>query len=273
MQVGVHYTSTERGPGKVVHNLLKGLANTGVQYISNSEGTLNIILQPTKRLSGNLSNCFIGPNICTLPIENSTVMAYNSYAKIIVPSDWVKNLYTRWIPEDKIIAWPVGIDIDTFVDYSKSDKEFDFLVYHKRRSFSELQHITSFLEQQGKTYTVVSYGDYSEEHFLSTIRKSRRGIVVAGTESQGIAIQEMMSCNLPLLVWDVGEWNDMGPEHACPATSIPYWDSTCGEVFYSADELENVYDVFINQNYKPRDYITANLNINKQAEILLNIKI
>ena len=116
---------------------------------------------------------------------------------------------------------------------------------------------------------MVSYGDYSEEDFLSTIRKSKRGIVVAGTESQGIAIQEMMSCNLPLLVWDVKEWNDMGSQHACPATSIPYWDSVCGEVFYSTDELENAYNLFTNQNYKPRDYVLDELNTNVQAGKLI----
>ena len=54
--------------------------------------------------------------------------------------------------------------------------------------------------------------------------------------------------NIPLLVWDVKSMNqEEGYNYPdIPCTTIPYWDETCGEYFYEANELENKYNVFIN---------------------------
>ena len=44
---------------------------------------------------------------------------------------------------------------------------------------------------------------YDENEFLNYIKTCKYGIVLDAHESQGFAIQEMLSCNLPLLVWGV----------------------------------------------------------------------
>ena len=97
------------------------------------------------------------------------------------------------------------------------------------------------------------------------------GIVISGTESQGIAIQEMLSCNLPLLVWDVKDWQDRGLPHSCPATSIPYWDALCGEYFLDLNELENTYERFMSGEYEPRKFILENLSLNSQAQKIISL--
>ena len=40
-----------------------------------------------------------------------------------------------------------------------------------------------------------------------------------------------MSMGVPIIAWDIKEWLNQGEAYRVPATSIPYWDERCGEVF------------------------------------------
>jgi hypothetical protein len=271
MSIGVYFQYTHRGPGKVVYNLLKGFHLNNIPYVINSDGNKNIILQNCDRLAGDLSNCIIGPNICTLPIDNRYVMDYTKYNCLIVPSDGVKKTYSEWIPESKIKIWAAGIDTDLFSDKSFFNKEYDFLIYFKRRSVVELNGLIAILNSMNKTYTLIEYGNYDELQFINAISKSKYGIVIDNTESQGIAIQEMMSCNLPLIVWDVKYWVDRGEEYRCEATSVPYWDGVCGEKFYEIENLSDCIQKIENMIYSPREYILKNLSIDISIQNIINI--
>jgi len=177
----------------------------------------------------------------------------------------------RWIPKNKIKIWPVGIDTDIFLDKSQSEKEYDFLIYFKRRSVDELNFVIEQLNIMNKNYIIIEYGKYNESQFIDAISKSKYGIVIDSCESQGIAIQEMMSCNLPLLVWNIEHWEDRGIEHKCNATSIPYWNSSCGEFFFNFNHIREKFNLLINNSYNTRDYILKNLTINISTERIINI--
>ncbi len=270
MTVGLYFNRYENGPGKVVKNLIKGFEKSNTKYSVNSDGDINIILQYSNRLKGDLSNCFIGPNVVTLPVDDSVMMNYTEYKKLIVPSVWVKNVYSNWIPSEKIEIWPVGIDTEKF-NKLVSEKVYDFLVYFKRRNLNELNQIIEILNKKNKSFILIQYGQYNEDYFIEAISKSKFGIVIDGTESQGVALQEMMSCDLPLIVWDVKYWTDRGDSNKCDATSVPYFDERCGIKFYSIEEFEQKYETFINSNYNPRDFIIDNLSIEVSTKKLINI--
>ena len=274
--VNIFFNRVSNGPGKVVTNLLLGLGKSGLPFKTNEivlpEDKL-LVLQQHGVLYQNLNNDkVIGPNICTLPIDNQIVMTQD-YKKMIVPCEWVKNLYLKWLPEDKIFVWPVGIDTDRFYDMSLETKHIDCLVYFKRRDESELQNVLAFLQKNNQTYEVIRYGSYSEEHFINTLKKVRYGIVIDKCESQGIAIEEMMSTNLPLLIWDTTIWDDRGEEYSVPATSVPYWDDTCGIKVNNIEELGEKYNDFINRIdvFTPRNYIIENLSLDSSAIKIINL--
>jgi hypothetical protein len=84
-----------------------------------------------------------------------------------------------------------------------------------------------------------------------------------------------LSCNVPLLVWNVTSLNQ---EHGsnypnAPATTIPYWDERCGEYFTDIHQLETTFNKFITNlsEYKPREYILENISIEKCEEKFKNI--
>ena len=274
-KIQIFYSQESNGPGKVVKNLIKGLEKNNVEFILNGEpiiGIKKICLSNHHVLNGNIDDFFIGPNICTLPIDNGIVMG-KKYKKYIVNSDWTYNAYKKWLPEDKLDIWPVGIDTDLFSNKSEIKKEYDCLIYFKRRNDSDLNFVENFLKNNNQTYNIIKYGSYNEEYFIDLISKSKYGIVIDNCESQGIAIQEMMSCNLPILVWDVKTWNDRGPSLEVSATSIPYWSNKCGEFFFYKEELNNIFEIFYSKikEYNPRDFILNNLSLEKKAQDLINI--
>jgi hypothetical protein len=271
------YEYSENGPGKVVKNLKSGLNSIGEKY---SENSINIdvnkkiiALQWHKNISEyGGENLVIGPNICTIPTDNDFVMNGN-YKKLIVPSQWVADLYSKWIPSDKIFIWPVGIDTNFFYDRSKKEKEFDCLVYFKRRSIDDLIFVENMLTQKNQKFNTITYGNYKESEFLILLSKSKYVIVIDNCESQGIAIEEIMSCNLPLFVWDITKWSDRGDGCMCDATSIPYWSDTCGSVETNKDKIYESFDLFLEKLafFHPRDYILENLMLEKQAKEIINL--
>lgn len=265
------------GPQKVYNNLQKGLESLGVNYSHNDpnpkNGFVTVFLNKHNSIQSNLiNNSFVGPNICVLPIDDR-IMMEQKYQKTIVPSKWVKNLYSKWIPAEKICTWAVGIDTDLFSDKSNNEKTNDCLIYFKRRSSEELNIIKNFLKEKKQSFVLLEYGKYNEAQFIDVITKSKYGIILDNTESQGIAIQEMMSCNLPLLVWDASCWTDRGEIYKIEATSIPYWGNDCGLAFTNESKLGETFDKFIKnlENYKPRNFILKNLTLELCAKKLIDI--
>jgi hypothetical protein len=274
--IGLFYKYDKNGPGKVIKNLINGLERIGQEYFLNEEEKVNedsfvVCLQEHPVLySKKINNLIIGPNICTLPIDVDFVMK-QKYNKILVPSQWVFDKYKRWINTDKIKIWASGVDTDFFQDFSKEKKTNDCLIYFKRRNYEDLVYITKFLKNKNQSFEIIEYGNYTEEYFLNLIKKSKYAFIIDSCESQGIAIQEMMSCNLPLFVWDVEFWNDRGEEYKVSATSIPYWNEICGIKETNRDLIFENFNLFLDKKeiFKPREFVLKNFNLEKQASDLL----
>jgi hypothetical protein len=273
--VQIYGVQGQRGPGKVINNLISGLSKLGVTSTFNQPpipNTKKISLSYHNIMNTHLSELFIGPNVCVLPVDMPIVMN-QQYNKYLVNSDWTYNAYNRWLPDNKLAIWPVGIDSDLFSDKSNFNKTNDCLIYFKRRDRNELEEVVNFLKTKNQSFEVIEYGSYDEPHFIKTIENSKYSIVIDNCESQGIAIQEMMSCNLPLLVWDVTHWDDRGEDFKVEASSAPYWSDNCGLKVFDLETLKQNHDTFISKlkKYNPREYIIENLTLEKGAQKLLDI--
>lgn len=275
MLVVLHNNYYEKGPGKVLGNFKSGLLSMGITYKENPDTVEKndyVIILQWSDLAGriarlaNKERLVIGPNICTLPNENEFVMS-GEYKSLIVPSEWVKELYSKWINTNKIDVWGSGIETDKFVDTSNNIKSIDFLIYFKNRENDELARIENVLTLKGYSYTILIYGRYTEDQLLTETGRCKFCIVIVNTESQGIAIQEIMSTNTPLIVMDKTYWDEM-PD--VDATSVPYWSDECGIKISDIDELDSAIEK-IDIGVSPRNFIVKNLNLVKSASDLLKI--
>lgn len=260
-----------------------------IEYTYGSEDKIDddkykIIYNPCNAINvNNYKNKFFifGPHFSVFPDEKLNLIDFKSDNHIyIMPSKWTIELWYNIKPDIKIDIklFPFPVNTVKF-DEIKKDKD-NVMIYYKGRNQKELDFVVNFLKNKNINYTIFSYTNkYNEEDFINYLHNCRYAIIVDAHESQGFAVEEIMACNVPLLVWNV---KYLSQEFGCnypdyPATSIPYWDNSCGEYFYEETELEEKFTVFINNldNYTPRQFILDNLSVEKCAVLfkeLINIK-
>lgn len=271
MKIGLFYYTAKNnnGPGKVVVNLIKGLQQNNIDVCINSIGDVNGCLQSWNVPLYSLpKTTVIGPNICVLPNDMPDI--WHRFQTSLVPSEWVKNKYEKFsIIKDskiKIKVWAVGIDTDTFIPTNESST-YDILLYVKNRH-NEAEQVKNILSQKGFTVNTVIYGTYSEDEFKKTAHRCKCAILLTKTESQGIAYQELMSMGVPCYVINKDVWDDIAG-YAFSASSVPYFDSSCGMIEKDLNNFELFYNSL--SFYTPRTFVINNLNLKKQANEYIDI--
>jgi hypothetical protein len=211
------------------------------------------------------------------------------------PANCFYNLLSKWITEVqdefgglslKVETFPFAVDVDTFKPLeNKIEPEYDCFVYYKARDPKVLEFVTKTLQMKNLRFVVIRYGKYTEEEYKYILHSTKFGIWVGCHESQGFALEECLSTNVPLLVWNVtsmfDEYNNEGNiaytqelgRYMLKATSIPYWDDRCGLVSTEKDSFLQNLDSMIKkyQEYRPRDYIVETLSPRVCMERLLDI--
>jgi glycosyltransferase involved in cell wall biosynthesis len=169
---------------------------------------------------------------------------------------------------------PYSVDTSTFKPLSPPlKKEYDCIVYIKRRSNELVNYTISMLNQKELTYKAFKYGSYNEEEYKDSLQKAKFMLILDAHESQGFALEEAMSSGVPLLVMDATSMYDEMDNgvnatyaHLRPkkllATSVPYWSDECGIKITEQSELSEAIDRMLTtyQSFTPRDYIIRTLS-------------
>ena len=171
-----------------------------------------------------------------------------------------------------IAQFPFAVDVDRFRPQIKQI-EFDCLVYQKRRLRSTIDSVIGTLNEKGVSYREIGYGGYNEEGYLELLNRCKFMICLDAHESQGFALEEAMSCNIPLLVLDATTMYDESCdgytatyEYLRPrklsSTSVPYWSDTCGIKITDTAELPTALDTMLRtyESFTPRDYVVKTLS-------------
>jgi hypothetical protein len=286
-----------RGPEKVRKNLTLGLKNLGLEVILNKApidlsrvcSVLSGKQTVKKLLESGVKKLVLGPNLTAQDMAEIFQKYEKNLKTILAPSKEVRFVYSRLgIPEEIITVWPVGIDTREFADTTAMSKTTNALVYFKRRNKTELSEVLEILKKTNQSYKIISYGSYTESEFKTALKNCQYAVILDGTESQGIAVQEIMSCNLPLFVFDqiyLGEIADTALKENLQVTSVPYWSESCGvkvstdmfgkskNPYLKISETLPVFQDFLKQlgDYKPRKYILDNLDLNQRTKQFLSL--
>jgi hypothetical protein len=222
-----------------------------------------------------------GPQFSVFP-ENNIDLIKGQKTVYNLLSNWVVNIWKQFpvCNNLKLIVLPFGVDTEKFIDNGDIKEKKNVMIYFKHRNPSDLYYIENFLKYKNIKYSVFSYDKkYDETDYINYLQNSKYCIWIDAHESQGFALQEALSCNVPLLVWNITSMNQeyMSNYSNLPATTTSYWDNKCGELFYNINEFEITYNKFIKNlnNYKPREFIIDNLSIdvceNKLIEVISNM--
>jgi hypothetical protein len=218
-----------------------------------------------------------GPHFSVFP-EQSLQWIKGPNSVYIQPSKWATDV---WITNPlckgmDIRPVPFGLDTQAFNEIKPLNERTEVFVYYKTRAHEDLYFIKRKLEEMGIAYKLFSYDErYDENAYRNCLHNAKYGIWVGRHESQGFALEEALSCNVPILVWDVLSMNqEIGPNYAdIPATAIPYWDSRCGEIFYKQGHFDYAYRLFMSKlrRFKPREYVLSTLTMEKCEKEFLKL--
>lgn len=241
----------------------------------------DIIYSPNYPLNSNLypdKKFIFGPHFSVFP-DNKLLQInnINNNSIYIQPSNWARDVWINMNAEKNlpVKTFSFAVEVDKFRPIENSKKNEIFIMY-KHRNPKELEYIISFLSKISVNFKLFNYQTkYNENEYIRCLQNAKYGIWIGRHESQGFALEEALSCNIPLLVWDV---NYMSQEYGynypdIPATVIPYWDKRCGEYFKEKEIFEETYYKFINKldTYKPREYILENLSPEKCGERFIKL--
>jgi hypothetical protein len=276
------------GQKRVFMNLLAGLDRIGIRYRvndyrhakKNPNELACIIGKPCVLDKIEWKNPILfGSSVFSHPLDDPHLFQRLPVKKVLVPGAWMKEMWKEHWDSD-VHVWPVGIDADLWQSSGAERKKIDVLLYDKVRweyeqyETSLIDRIRVVLRQCGRSIKEIRYGFYREADFRAALQECRTMIFLCEHETQGIAYQQALSCDVPILAWDRGGyWQDPAyfPQKVkfAPVTSVPYWDERCGRKFKDGSEFEAQWHQFWDedqlQRFRPREHIIEHLTLEKCA--------
>ncbi|MBI3862994.1 MAG: hypothetical protein HY290_13970 [Planctomycetia bacterium] len=270
MTLGLFYGScgTHDGPAKLAQNLVAGLTRIGVDIRANEIGEMNGCLQSWAPEYQRLPHhTLMGPNLVVVPADDASL--WQRHHSFVVPSLWVKRLYERYdlTQGRKLLVVSAGVDTDVFTGEKQVTR--DGFIYFKHRSEGELSIVEAAMRRRKISYSVIRYGHYRECDLIAVAQSSRFCILLTGTESDGIAVKEILATNTPCFACNTSIWR-YGSYPECPAASVPWFDATCGIVVEHFSD--DAFDRFHGQIhlYEPRKYVLEHHTLELAARRYLN---
>jgi hypothetical protein len=219
-----------------------------------------------------------GPHFSVFPEKHHMNIIQGSNSIYVQPSEWANNVwkYHPFCKNVRIETLPFGVDVNKFNEIKPIGQRNEVILYYKRRQPDELNNILNFLKLYNITPKIFSYTNkYDENDYINSLHNAKFCFWLDAHESQGFALEEALSCNVPLLVWNVKSMNQeyQSSYSDITATTIPYWDERCGEYFYNIEDLPEIFSKFITNlnHYKPREYVLDNLTFDTCEKNLMDL--
>lgn len=220
-----------------------------------------------------------GPHHSIFPEERLLRQINNANNSVYIqPSPWARDVWInkgaeKYLP---IKSFPFPVEIDLFNSpKSNSDKTNIFIMF-KHRHPNEISYIEGYMRSKHIGFRTFIYNGYKQEDYLNYLQTCKYGIWVGRHESQGFALEEALSCNIPLLVWSVTNMRQQHGWSGCPdvpGTTIAFWDERCGEYFEKQEDFEKTYETFMKkiETYKPREFIENTVSVKQCATNFENL--
>jgi hypothetical protein len=274
------------GPSILLENTLRGFQRIEVKVVTNSKmqdpesapfwipaGDLSA-LSPMEIEVLSKSNLTLGPNIDWFNLDIVRVISQLNHVKILIPHNWVMPPVEKVVPKNcQILVWHSGIDT-VFWKREPSDLRVrEVLVYVK--SFNDVENrrvVVEYLQRQQINFTVLEYGLYSKSQFKFILNRVSAAIWIGGTESQGLALIECWSMNVPTLVLRKETWRNADGQ-TYPASSAPYLIDSVGSFSNSSSFSEDDFRDFFSKlkNFSPREGVQESFSLSACASSLLKL--
>jgi hypothetical protein len=226
----------------------------------------------------NLPNpAILGPSLFDHPMLAPTLMEDSRFRVYVVLAKWTYDMFYP-VYGDKCARWFAGIDVDEWQDTRPLKKDIDFLIYDKIRwnhddlAAQLVQPILDAVTRRGLRARLIRYKYHDHRTYKRILERSHAMIFLCEHETQGLAYQEALASNVPILAWDNGYWLDplwkQFSAAMIPASSVPFFSPGCGERFSGLDDFDSALHRFLDRlpAYQPREYVSSHLSLRQSAE-------
>lgn len=274
------------GPVAVAKSLERGFKSLGINFNINSSesevGDVVLVLDDRNwyhraiewKKNRKIKFFLAGPNIGIHQSDLQSLLTCKELDAYLVPSQWPKDNWLAYNQnlESKIYVWPAGVDTN-FWKPSNCNQEKSVLVYYKNGSPEFCLSVENILKKHNYKPLRIRYGAYTHGQLKLALEKSLFAIFLTQSESQGIALAQAWSMNVPTLVWNPqGEVEYLEIKYK-NISSSPYLNCKTGKMWKSLKELENliVHRENILLEFSPREWVLENMSDEKSCELLINI--
>lgn len=268
------------GPDAVLDSLTRGLTELHIPFEINPKKPKYSIVHVVsgisilqemiyKKQKKEITTLLAGPTLVRTPHDHDNIIQNENIDILLFPSQWTKDFYVNLVPalDKKIKIWPAGVTIP-----KESSSHQKILIFKKNIPIETYNQVIETLKNKGLSYDIITYGGYSKQEYHLKLQSASVLIYLQTTESQGLALQEAWSYNVPTLVWNNTNWRDGKYYWVDSKISAPYLTHQTG-LFFTKDTFEEKLDTILThkENFNPKEYCTEHLSNRASAKIYLEI--
>ena len=225
-----------------------------------------------RKQQGKIEKIIAGPNHVVTGVELATIPGIHYVDRYLLNSEWTKSLYANDFPDfaDKFCIHAAGVDEEFWNPGTKDCTSKQVLLYCKTESQDFWDQVKQSISLAGYTPVSIKYGEYTAAQFKECLNSASFAIFISRSESQGIALAEAWSMNVPTLVWnpEVLMSSDCS---SVKSSAAPYLTDQTGIFWKTIPELDQLlFEVKNNKNsFTPRKWILENMTDSCSARSLL----
>jgi hypothetical protein len=228
---------------------------------------------------GRVDYLVAGPVNALFADESDGILQLPEIDRLIVAHEWALDFY-RDVPAllEKAVACPCGVDADVWKPAGNDGDGRIGLVYWKSGEESFCEQVERIVEQCGLEPRRVrsmhgEHAIFSAADYRKLLDQSAIGIFLSTFETQGLALAEAWSMDVPTVVWDPQGTAQWRGRTFNSRSSAPYLTPMTGRRWRTIDELEPVLRSVIAERstFQPREWVLANMTDAICSRALMNI--
>lgn len=247
-----------------------------VVYIPGNIEALQQIVSVKKKYG--IKKIIAGPNIVMRGFEHNRILAKPEVDYYLQPSSWPAKSLIEDEPalKDKIKIWYAGVDEEYWNPSSEKttvSTQKNVIVYWKTEPEDFCCKVENLLRSHGYNPIRIKYGQYTAQQYKDRLSQAFLAVFISKTESQGIALAECWSMDVPTFVWDPQETIWAAGKWWWPVSAAPYIQDELGKTWKNLNELEALLQQkeYALKNASPRKWVLENMTDSISAQLILSI--
>jgi hypothetical protein len=279
LKPGAPLPATRPYPGHhaLVRSVVQGFQSIGADYNFNPRTLAElarIVYAPANealmqaaglKRRGIVKYLVAGPVNALFPDECDAILQLPEIDLLIVPSAWTTTLY-EGLPDlvKKSLVCPCGVD----AEYWKPSAipRAGAVVYWKSGDEAFCESVEAVLRRNDFVPERIrsKHGEHSlfePSDYKKALDRAAVAVFLSSFETQGIALAEAWSMDVPTLVWDPQGDAQWRGRVFVSRSSAPYLSSSTGATWRTLEELPSLLDrAFLSPNdLRPREWVLANM--------------